>query len=58
MKPIENKKTWTKNDLNPLGKWLRFCHECDCGSEEICQYHKEKKFKYCSKCKERKFLKN
>lgn len=41
--------------LNPLGKWLRLCHECDCGSEEIFQWYKnEKIFKYCEKCKDKK----
>lgn len=50
-------KPWTKENLNPLGRWLRLCHECDCGSEKICEYNKEKDFKYCPDCKEKKFLK-
>lgn len=43
-----------KEGLNALGRWLRLCHECDCGSREICEYDKEKKVKYCSRCKEKK----
>lgn len=46
-----------KDSLNPLGRWLRSCHECDCGSNEICEYDKENKVKYCVKCKEKKKIK-
>ena len=53
---MENKESVNmyKDKLNPLGRWLRSCHECNCGSKEIYEYDKENKIKYCIKCKDKK----
>lgn len=45
--------------LNPLGRWLKLCRSCDCGSYESFDYwfkdeHGKPLFKVCSKCEERK----
>lgn len=47
------------SELNPLGKWLKLVHSCDCGSQEpyerwYADAEGNKLFKICKKCKERK----
>lgn len=51
----------TKGDdgLNPLGRWLKLVHSCDCGSQEPYErWHEDasgnKLFKVCKGCRERK----